>query len=351
MFPEKGAGTGMRIVIFEVEPWERETFGSLEDGHEALLVEDPLDISAVERYRDADVISTFIYSKLGRDILEQFDHLKLIATRSTGVDHIDLDFCAEHGIQVANVPVYGVNTVAEHTFGLILAISHNLVEAVERTRRGEFSLQGLRGFDLEGKTLGVVGTGDIGRRVIRIARGFGMDVVAFDVRPSPGLENELDFRYVAFEDLLAASDIVTLHVPSLPSTRQLLNDDAFRRMKDGVVLINTARGDIVDSKALVRALAEGKVSAAGLDVLPEEPVIREEAELLRTVYRRDHNLEDLLADCALLRLRNIYITPHSAFNTWEAVRRILDTTVENIRAFLRGEPVNLARMERVPVTS
>ncbi len=332
----------MRIVIFEVEHWERDAFNSLESGNELLLVEEALNDDTVDRYRDADVISTFIYSKLDRNILGRFDRLKLVATRSTGVDHIDLDFCADRNILVSNVPSYGVNTVAEHTFGLILTISHNIVNAVDRTRRGDFSLQGLRGFDLEGKTLGVVGTGEIGRRVIRIARGFGMEVVAFDVKPVQGLDEELGFTYADFDSLLGGSDIITLHVPSIESTRHMIDEEAFRKMKKGAVLINTARGDVVESRALTAALAEGKLAAAGLDVLPEEPVIREEAELLRTVYQRDNNLVDLLADCALLRLRNVFITPHSAFNTREAVLRILATTADNIAAFLRGEPENVA---------
>ncbi|MHB9029799.1 MAG: hydroxyacid dehydrogenase [Candidatus Latescibacterota bacterium] len=331
----------MNIVIFEVESWERDTFRPLESIGKVHLTEEPLNSATMGRYRDADIISTFIYSKLDHEILRSFKHLQLIATRSTGVDHIDLDFCSERHILVANVPTYGVNTVAEHTFGLILTISHRIAESVDRTRRGDFSLEGLRGFDLLGKTLGVIGTGDIGRYVIKLANGFDMRVAAYDVKPVHELESEYGFRYVGMDELLAISDIITLHVPAIRATHHLISDDAFGKMKAGVVLINTARGDIVDSRALVRALSEGKVAAAGLDVLPEEPVIREEAELLRSVYRKEHNMEDLLADCALLRLRNVIITPHNAFNTREAVQRIVDATVENISSFTRGEPLNI----------
>ncbi|MDX1566225.1 MAG: NAD(P)-dependent oxidoreductase, partial [Longimicrobiales bacterium] len=171
--------------------------------------------------------------------------------------------------------------------------------------------------------------------------GFRMDVLAFDVDPKPGLAEDLEFRYVSLDELLERSDVVSLHVPLNQHTRHMIGEEEFARMKDGVILINTARGDVVDVDALVRALHEGKVAAAGLDVLPMEPVIREEAELLRSIFHEQHDLETLLMDHILLRLRNVINTPHSAFNTKEAVQRILDTTVENIQAFLDGRPQNV----------
>jgi D-lactate dehydrogenase len=188
--------------------------------------------------------------------------------------------------------------------------------------------------------MGVIGTGEIGQNVIKIARGFSMKVLAFDVAPDEEAAERLGYEYVSFDDLLARSDVISLHVPGNEKTQHLIDADAFAKMKDGAVLINTARGQIVHNQALVRALAEGKIAAAGLDVLPEEPVIREEAELLRSVYERKHDLDALLADSVLMRLRNVVVTPHSAFNTREAVDRILDTTAGNIRCFLRGEPQN-----------
>jgi D-lactate dehydrogenase len=331
----------MKLAVFEIEQWECETFQELEDSNALEYIEEPLTKKNASQYADAEVITTFIYSDLSAEVLEQFDHLKLIATRSTGFDHIDMDYCQQKGIKVANVPSYGENTVAEHVFGLLLTISHNLTKAIDRTRKGDFSLQGLQGFDLRGKTLGVIGTGNIGQHVIGIARGFQMEVLAFDVKPKEELTSELGFRYAAMEEVLGNSDIVTLHVPANPKTHHLISTEQFEQMQDGVVLINTSRGAVVDVDALVAALAEGKVAAAGLDVLPEEPVMREEAELLRSVYQKEHNLETLLADHILLRLRNVYITPHSAFNTREAVQRILETTVGNIKGFTEGEAQNL----------
>jgi D-lactate dehydrogenase len=308
----------MNIVIFEAEPWEQEGFKKFKTNQTVTLSDEPLTAENIECCTDAEIISTFIYSDLSSPVLTKLPQLKLIATRSTGYDHIDMDYCDQHGITVCNVPEYGDNTVAEHVFALLLGISHNLVESVDRTRRGDFSLKGLRGFDLKGKTLGVIGTGSIGQCVIQIAQGFGMKVIAFDVRQDPALANKLNFEYRSMENLLGEMDI----------------------MKDGVVIINTSRGNVLHVEALARALAVGKVAAAGLDVLPDEPTIREESELLHSFYRQEHNLQTLLADSVLMRLRNVIITPHSAFYTKEAINRILDTTIDNIAAFIQGKPQN-----------
>jgi D-lactate dehydrogenase len=331
----------MKISVFEVEEWERPTFEKLGDGHDLRMTTDPLHSDNIDDHKDAEVISTFIHSKYTCDVLEKLANLKLIATRSTGYDHIDLAQCGRQNVTVCNVPTYGENTVAEHVFGLLLSISHNLAAAIDRTRKGDFSQEGLRGFDLTGKILGLVGTGNIGRCVIEIANGFRMNVKAFDIKPDRQLADDLGFEYVDLNQLLEQSDVITLHVPSTDKTHHMISTDEFARMKDGVILINTARGSLIDMKALMHALAEDKVAAAGLDVLPEEPVIREEAELLRAAFSREHNLEDLLAGHILLRLRNVIVTPHSAFNTREAVQRILDTTVDNITAFTEGKPQNV----------
>ncbi|MBI4495421.1 MAG: hydroxyacid dehydrogenase [Deltaproteobacteria bacterium] len=331
----------MKIALFEVEPWERGAFEPLEKEHELIFSRQRLTPDNARSFADAEVISPFIYSDLQASVLKQMENLRMIATRSTGFEAIDLAYCRQKGIVVSNVPLYGECTVAEHVFGLLLTISHKLAEAIDRTRKGDFSPEGLQGFDLHGKTLGVVGTGNIGRCVIHIARGFHMDVVAYDLFPQPQAAMQLGFRYAALDDLLAESDVITLHVPGHPRTRHLISSEQFGKMKRGAILINTARGNLVDIKALLHALAEGQVAAAGLDVLPEEPAIREEAELLRSLFRQRHDLETLLADHILLRLRNVFITPHTAFNTREAVQRILSTTMENILAFGRGDPKNV----------
>ncbi len=330
----------MKVVAFEVENWEAEAFHNLGIGFEVKSTEQPLRTDLVDQYADAEIISTFINGQLDNEVLKQFNQLKLIATRSTGFDHIDLQYCNEHDIAVCNVPSYGSHTVAEHVFGLLLTLSHRLEQAIDRTRKGDFSPRGLQGFDLKGRTLGVVGTGDIGLNAIRIAKGFGMDVLAFDVVEKEEAAAELGFRYCSLNELLSHCDVITLHVPANEKTHHMISDSQFSKMKHGSVLINTSRGEVVDIHAMLRALADGRLAAAGLDVLPEEPVIREEAELLRSVYEQKHNLDTLLANHLLTHMRNVVVTPHSAFNTVEAVHRILNTTIENIVSFSRGENVN-----------
>jgi D-lactate dehydrogenase len=331
----------MKLVIFEAEPREAPAFDPLKPANDVRFVAEPLRGSNVGDFADAELISTFIYSQIDRDVLDRLPHLKLVATRSTGYDHIDRVGCAERGIIVCNVPVYGENTVAEHVFALLLALSHRLIEATSQARSGRFSPDGLQGFDLAGKTIGVVGVGSIGRHVVRIARGFAMDVLAHDVVADASVAAQLGFRHVGFDELLALSDVITLHVPATAGTDRLLSTEAFRRMKDGVIIINTARGSLIDSPALIEALRSGKVAAAGLDVLSAEPLIREEAELISSKSWDRHDLRDLVADHVLLAMPNVIVTPHSAFNTREAVDRIVETTVANILSFVRGRPQNV----------
>lgn len=331
----------MKIAVFEIESWEREAFENFFQDHELLFDERELDADIAKEYADIDVASVFIYSHLDAEILEHFKQLKLITTRSTGVDHIDTDYCGEHGIAVARVPDYGTHTVAEHVFALLLAISHKLIEAVDRTRRGDFTQEGLTGFDLAGRTLGVVGTGDIGQHTARLGRGFRMEVLAHDIEPRQELAEEIGFRYVELDELLRRSDVISLHVPGSEKTENLIGSGEFDKMKHGAVLINTARGNIIDTRAMLRALADGTLRAAGLDVLAEEPIVREEAALLHSYHRKSNKLESILADHILLRMGNVIVTPHTAFNTKEAVERILQITRENITSFFEGEGQNL----------
>lgn len=330
----------MKISVFEVEDWERQRLTDLEENHDVRFESATLDARTIEDHTDAEVLCTFLYSDLRGEILARCPDLRLVVSRSAGVDHVDVGWCEDHDVTVTNVPGYGDQTVAEHVFALLLTISHRMVEAVDRTRKGDFSLTGLRGFDLCGRTMGVLGTGGIGRHVIPIARAFGMTVVANDVAPDEAVADELGFRYVELGQLLRMADVVTVHVPGGSSTRHLLGADEFAAMKQGSVLINTARGDVVDSQALLRALVEGRVAAAGLDVLEAERVVREEAELLRAMSEPEPDTETFLHGHILLRMRNVVVTPHSAFDTEEAVQRILHTTVGNIESFARGSPQN-----------
>ncbi len=289
---------------------------------------------------DVEVLMPFIHSAVGREQLEAMPNLRLISTRSTGYDHIDLEAAAERDIPVSNVPAYGENTVAEHTFALILALSRKVHHAWTRTQRGDYALEGLRGFDLYGKTLGVIGAGAIGLHVIRIAKGFGMKVLASDVTRNQLLSDVLDFSYVDLDELLESSDIVTLHAPAVPATHHLINKETLSRMRQGALLINTARGSLVDTAALAEALDGGRLGGAGLDVFEGEEFIQHEDELLYQAGAED-KLKLLIRAHSLQRRPDVVITPHIGFNSEEALQRILDTTAENVRAFLAGEPKNL----------
>ncbi len=329
-----------KTVLYEVTGHERPVLEELLSGLDVRLVSGPLTPGTAPEAADAEAVSVFIVSKVTAEVLTALPRLKLIATRSTGFDHIDLKTCRERGVTVANVPSYGSNTVAEHTFGLILALSRRIALTFQRTKTGEFSRDGLCGFDLRGRTLGVVGTGRIGSHVIRIGKAFGMHVRAFDEHPDDRLSAAMDFKYIPFEELLAVSDVVTLHCPYTPKTHHLIGERSIARMKRGALLINTARGMLVDTKALLAALKSGQIGGAGLDVLEEEKAIFEEREVLSENYDREQ-LELLVHNHALLKLPNVIITPHNAFNSEEALHRIMETTAGNLRAFFAGKPENV----------
>ena len=277
-------------------------------------------------------------------MLSHLPNLQLITTRSTGYDHIDLVACVKHGTAVANVPSYGSPTVAEFAFALILTLSRKIYDAYHRVREdGSFQLDGLQGFDLKGKTLGVVGTGDIGRAVVRIANGFEMKVVASDVKPDEEFAKEQSFRYCELDELLEQSDIVTLHVPYLASTHHLINKDNITKFKRGAYLINTSRGPVVETEALVQALTNGHIAGAGLDVLEEEGIVKDELAFLVGGHPEATNLKTVLAGHVLIDHPNVIVTPHNAFNTQEALQRILETTIENHLSFIHEEPRNLVK--------
>jgi D-lactate dehydrogenase len=333
-------GAAMKVIFFEMADTDKSAIATLAGNSSVLCESAALTRENARAFPDAEIVSTALDSSLVVEVMDEFAHLKLIATRSTGFDHIDLDYCRKRGVGVCNVPVYGDSTVAEHAFALLLALSRNVVDSVEATRRGDFSLSTQRGFELHDKTIGIIGAGHIGLRAIEIARGFGMKVLAYDLYPRPERAEALGFRYAGLEEIYAAADVLSLHVPETPETDGMISDHEFARMKDGVVLINTARGDLVNVTALIRALSSGKVGAAGLDVLPREALIRHESAIFRKGAATPAGLPEAFADHALLRFPNVIVTPHNAYNTKEALQRIITTTVENIAAFMVGRTSN-----------
>lgn len=329
----------MRVAFFEVRDWERVYLAERLPSDQAYFASGNL-TAPVEDLRDFNALSVFIYSHVTSGLLDAMPELKFIATRSTGFDHIEVQACKSRGIAVSNVPSYGENTVAEHTIALLLMVSRKVHQSVLQVRSGHVDLAQLIGFDLQGKTIGVIGAGHIGLHVIRIARGFGMRVLAFDVRRDPFLADLLGFEYATMDRLLAESDVVTLHSPLTEETHHLLGREQFAMMKAGAVIVNTARGGLIDTDALVEALESGKLGGAGLDVLEGEELIKEEKQLLQQPLDVER-LRMALRNRVLLARDDVVFTPHNAFNSSEALLRILDVTLANLEAFRAGKPMHL----------
>lgn len=332
----------MSIYFFETEESDRQYLTKNLPGETLHFSAEPLTSTAQAKTiaSDAEIVSPFVHSKLSADVIENLPHLKMIATRSTGYDHINVPDAESRSIPVCNVPTYGENTVAEHTFALILALSRNLHKAYVRTVAGNFSLEGLQGFDLKEKTLGVVGIGHIGEYVMRIAKGFGMHLLAYDLVEDSAKAVQFDFSYTTLNDLLSRSDIVTLHCPATPETHHIIGVHNIAQFKRGALLINTARGELVDTEALVSALDQGILKGAGLDVLEGEEIFSEEKQLLLNPEATEKSLKQAIRNLSLLQRPDMVITPHIAFDSAEAVERILNTTVANIKAYRNGKPQN-----------
>ncbi len=330
----------MNVTFFELEEWEKPFLKDAFPEHNLSLYNEPIAQDNLPSVRDTEILSTFIYSHLSKDILSQLPKLKLIVTRSTGFDHIDIDYCKQRGITVCNVPTYGVNTVAEYTFSLILTLSRKIIPSVEHTRRGDFGLDGLRGSELASKTLGIIGLGHIGTRVAEIGKCLKMKVIVYTQHPKQEYAEKKGVTFVDLPTLLSNADIISLHVPLTAQSRHLINKDNIKLMKKGSFLINTARGAVVETEAIIWALEQGILAGAGLDVLEEECALKEERELLTKEFLKRCDLKTQLLNHVLLTKENVIITPHNAFNSNEALQEILETTVSNITAFVAGKPIN-----------
>jgi D-lactate dehydrogenase len=329
------------LVFVDREKWNREYLQSEFKNYKLIFLNS---LNQPNKIKDAEVLSVFINTRITEEVLKKMPKLKLIATRSTGFDHIDLGACKKRGIKVAYVPTYGENTVAEHTFGLILCLSRKIYQAIERTRSGDFNIQDLMGFDLKDRTIGIIGCGNIGRHVVRMAHGFAMKVLVSDPCLSAKEAAKLKVTRVGLNALMKKSDIITLHCPLSPATYQLINAAKLAMIKRGSLLINTARGDLMDTTAVLDALEDGRLAGVGLDTLEEENSIKHEDELLDRGFNME-TLKVLLENHVLIKNPNVVVTPHIAFNSREAVQRILKTTVENIKYFLKGKPKNLVRLK------
>jgi D-lactate dehydrogenase len=329
----------MKIAFFEVSESDKEYLSRVLGNHRVSFFEEPLTENNAAQAGEYEIVSVFIYSTINAAVIEQLKSIRCITTRSTGFDHIDVVVCKEKNIAVLNVPYYGENTVAEHTFALILALSRNVHKSYARGLKEDFSIEGLKGFDLKDKTLGVIGTGHIGLHVIRIAKGFGMHVFAYDVYHNIFLSEILHFKYASLNEVLSQSDIVTLHVPYNEHTQHLINRENIKKMKQGSLLINTSRGGIVENEALIEALDDHTLAGAGLDVIEGEEYIKEEKQCLHEDCGPAH-AERTKQNHNLLSRDNVVFTPHIGFYSEEALKRILDTTLANVAHFAEGKIEN-----------
>lgn len=317
----------MKVGWFDTEEWEKQYLDSKDFDFEIDFHTESLNEQNRKKASDYDVVSVFVDSDVNKEVIDSFGG-RMIACRSTGYDHVDVDYAAKNGVAVCNVPEYGDNTVAEHTFGLVLALNRKIHSAIRKVEEGKFENKGLRGHDLAGKKLGVIGTGSIGKKVIDMANGFDMQVIASDPYPDKQAANEKGFMYVSREDLVKQADIITLHCPLTDETEHLLSDDEFEMMED-TVIVNTARGKLIDTEALIEGLESGSVRSAGLDVLEDESYMDDDIHQLSEV-EDENELEVMLEDHVLMERDDVLITPHNAFNSEEAMKRIEDTTIENI---------------------
>ncbi|OGD68442.1 hypothetical protein A3E89_00345 [Candidatus Campbellbacteria bacterium RIFCSPHIGHO2_12_FULL_35_10] len=334
----------MKIVYFYEEESEKALFQESLVGDEIVFLKGTVQDNQNYQDETAEAIVVFVNSQVTAEDMKRFPNLKFIATRSTGFDHIDLSEAKNRNITISNVPTYGENTVAEFSFALLLALARKIYPAYNRVvEKGSFSQEGLKGFDLSGKTIGIVGAGNIGKHSIAIANGFGMEVIAFDAYRNEEFAQNANFKYVEFDQLLSSADIISLHVPLNPHTRHLINKENISKIKKGAILINTSRGEVVETEAIVEALEKGILSGAGLDVLEEEGLMDDEISLIFQEHPNPESLKTVLANQYLIDHPQVIITPHIAFDTQEAINRIFNTSIENLKAFGKGNPINLVK--------
>lgn len=333
----------MHVAVFSTKPYDRRFLDAAneEHGHRLSYFEAKLTAQTAPLAGGADAVCVFVNDAVDAEALALLARggVRLAALRCAGFNNVDLAAARALGIAVARVPAYSPHAVAEHTVALILALDRKIHRAYNRVREGNFALDGLLGFDLRGKTVGIVGTGRIGETVARILNGFGCRLLASDPRRNPACE-ELGVEYVGRDDLLPASDIVTLHCPLTPDTRHLIGAGALALAKPGFMLINTSRGAIIDTRAVIEGLKAGVVGSLGLDVYEEEEDLFFQ-DLSGAVLR-----DDVFA--RLLTFPNVLITGHQGFFTQEAMRNIAETTLANATAFERdGRPLHEVSVERI----
>lgn len=321
----------MRIIFFASKPYDIEAFERIKKYYEELELEfweADLNPKTASYVKNSEAVCAFVSSDVGAKTLETLKRngVKLVLMRCAGFNNVDLEKAAELGIRVMRVPGYSPEAVAEHAMALAMAVNRKLHKAYIRVRENNFSLQGLAGSNFYGKIAGIIGTGKIGAAMARICKGYGMKVVAYDKYPNP----ELSFvEYIELEELLSTSDLISLHCPLTEATYHMICRDSIKKMKDGVILVNTSRGGLVKTEDLIEGIQERKFFGVGLDVYEEET---------KNVF--ENHEDDILMNSVTARLLsfpNVIVTSHQGFFTEEALRAISETTLENAKAYLKGE--------------
>jgi D-lactate dehydrogenase len=319
----------VKIAVFSIKPYDRLFFNQVNMNflHDITFLEPRLSLETAPLAVGYPVVCVFVNDQLDAAVLERLAQqgIVMVALRCAGYNNVDLETAAALGITVARVPAYSPYAVAEHTIGLMMALNRKIHRAYNRVREGNFSLDGLLGFDVHGKTIGIIGTGKIGQVVTRILDGFDCNLLAFDPYPDKALETQFNLCYTTLADIYSQSDIITLHCPLTPETRHLIDEPAVNQMKENVMIINTGRGALIDTQAVIKGLKSGKIGYLGLDVYEEEAGLFFE-DLSCEVIK-----DDLFA--RLLTFPNVIITGHQAFFTKEAMKNIAETTLANITEF------------------
>lgn len=315
----------MKIAFFDTKDYDKELFDKFNENYnyEITYFESKLNKETAQFTKGFEVVCIFVNDVADKEVLKilEKNDVKILALRCAGFNNVDISNKGK--IRVVRVPEYSPYAVAEHTIALLLNVNRKIYKAYQRVKKYNFSLDGLLGFDLHGKTVGVIGTGKIGKTFIKIMKGFGVNILAYDIFKDENSSRELDFKYVKLEELLEKSDIISLHCPLSKDTEKIINSETISKMKNGVILLNSSRGKLIDTESLIEGMVSGKIGGAGLDVYENE-----EEFFLRDMsnsYKRDKNLS------LLISMPNVIITSHQSFFTIEALNKIVKDTLQNIK--------------------
>lgn len=329
------------IAFFDATAKEKSSFEHYFAGpkFKLLMFSEPIQKVPVYEFKEAQIVSIFTPSHIDAAIMSHLPKLKYIAARSTGIDNIDTGACKKQGIAIGNVPGYGQTTVAEYAVMLMLMLARKMPSVQEAIKSGHIPYKKLTGFTLHGKTLGVVGTGKIGMSVVAIAKAMGMHVIAHDPFPNHELAEKYSFSYVSVHELFKGADVITLHTPLTPRTKHIINEKSLNSMKESAILINTARGELVETSALIRALQSKKIAGAAMDVIEGERTL--DVDIESELFLGNSKVAFEIAEVDILsKMSNVILSPHNAFNSNEALQFIRKTTALNIQGFLQGKLQN-----------